>query len=96
MWSYNYRITTVTRPVQELKGIKRLTLRPDEQKTVTFQLDVRHLGFYDRQMNFVIEPGEIEVMIGSSSKDVRLWGKFEITGETTSAKCVFFTPVEVN
>ena len=58
-------------------------------------LDVRHLAFYDRKMQYVIEPGQIEVMIGSSSEDIRLTGKFEITGETRAVEQVYFTPVEI-
>ena len=72
----------VTRPVKELKGFKRVRLAAGEKRTVTFTLALGQLGFYDRSMRFVVEPGTVEVMVGSSSDDVRLTGKFEITGET--------------
>lgn len=72
---------SVTRPVKELKGFKRLTLAPGESKHVRFELSVAQLGFYDREMEFVVEPGRVEVMLGSSSADIRLTGEFEITGE---------------
>jgi beta-glucosidase len=88
-------VASITRPVQELKGFKRITLQPGEQKTVTFTLDVRHLGFYDTDMSFVVEPGKVEVMVGSSSQDIRLTGAFEIVGAKTKVKQVFSTPVEV-
>jgi hypothetical protein len=88
-------VASVTRPVKELKGFKRVSLQPGEQKTVSFQLEVRHLAFYDRQMNYVVEPGTIEVMIGSSSSDIRLQDNIMITGETTKVDQVFQTPVEV-
>jgi len=87
---------SVTRPVKELKGFKRITLQPGEAKTITFKLDVRHLAFYDRTMTRVVEPGTIAVMIGSSSDDIRLSGSFEIVGPTTAVEHVSFTPVEVS
>ncbi|MDQ0338601.1 beta-glucosidase [Caldalkalibacillus uzonensis] len=73
----------VTRPVKELKGFKRITLKPSETKTVVFTLAVAQLGFYDEHMNFVVEPGKIDVMVGSSSEDIRVEGQFEISGEKT-------------
>ncbi len=90
------RLATVTRPVKELKGFKRVTLQPGETKTITFRLDVRHLGFYNRDMQRVIEPGTIGVMIGSSSADIRCEGSFEIVGATTEVDHVSFTSVEVD
>jgi len=76
-------LASVTRPVKELKGFKRLFLQPGESKTVTFELAVSQLSFYDRNMHFVVEPGVIEVMIGSSSEDIHLTGLFEILGDVT-------------
>ena len=74
-------VASVTRPVKELKGFKRITLDAGQQKTVCFELAVSQLGFYDRQMAFAVEPGTIEVMVGSSSEDIRLQSAFEIVGE---------------
>jgi beta-xylosidase len=76
------REATVTRPVQELSGFKRVHLAPGEACTVTFTLQMSQLGFYDREMRFVVEPGHVDVMIGSSSDDHRLAGEFTITGQT--------------
>jgi beta-glucosidase len=58
---------SVTRPVRELKGFRRLTLQPGEKRTVRFTLGPEQLGFYDRQMRFVVEPGEFKVYVGNSS-----------------------------
>lgn len=88
-------IASVTRPVKELKGFKRVHLEPHETKTISFILSVAHLGFYDRHMNFVVEPGEVEVMLGSSSADIRLQSTFTIIGPVTEVDYVFVTPVEV-
>ena len=88
-------VASVTRPVKMLKGFKRVTLQPGEAKTLHFELDARHLAFYDRHMDFVVEPGQIDVMVGSSSQDIRLNASFEITGESTIVDQVFVTPVSV-
>jgi beta-glucosidase len=85
--------SNVTRPVKELKGFKRLTLAPGESKRVTFDLAVEQLGFYDREMRFCVEPGWVEVMIGSSSADIRLKGGFEVTGERFEVQQKVFSTV---
>lgn len=88
-------VASATRPVKELKGFTRLTLQPGEQKQVTFTLSARHLAFYNREMKYVIEPGKVEVLVGSSSDDIRVSGEFEITGAVTQVQQVFVTPVTV-
>ncbi|MEM2749639.1 MAG: glycoside hydrolase family 3 N-terminal domain-containing protein [Candidatus Bathyarchaeia archaeon] len=72
------QIASVARPIKELKGFKRITLEPGEQKTVTFTLGPEELSFYDINMDLVVEPGLFEVMVGSSSEDIRLKGAFEV------------------
>lgn len=89
------RIASVTRPVKELKGFARITLQPGEAKMVTFAMPIAHLGFYGRQMRFVVEPGEIDVMVGSSSTDIRLKTTFEIVGATMEVARAFSTHVEI-
>lgn len=86
-------VRLVTRPVKELKAFKRITLEPRETQTVTFTLAVNQLGFYDLNQEFVVEPGTVDVMIGSSSQDIHCTGTFEITGARTdvSANKVFFS-----
>ncbi len=88
-------IASVTRPVIALKGFKRIELQPGERKTILFALDVRHLAFYDHEMCYQVEPGTIQVSIGSSSQDIRLRGSFEIAGQPTGVEQVFFTDVTV-
>jgi beta-glucosidase len=61
---------SMTRPVKELKGFQRVTLRPGEKRSVEFTLGPDSLGFYNREMKFVVEPGEFRVMVGSSSEDL--------------------------
>ena len=62
-------ISTVTRPVKELKGYQRISLKAGESKTVIFKLDAESLAFYDINMNYCVEPGEFTIMTGSSSDD---------------------------
>src|SRR6266550_4381643 len=70
---------SVTRPVKELKGFRRITLKPGEKQRIEFTLGPEHLGFYNREMKFVVEPGEFRVMVGSSSEDV-IEKSFEVVG----------------
>ncbi|MCI0698027.1 glycoside hydrolase family 3 C-terminal domain-containing protein [candidate division KSB1 bacterium] len=63
------RVSSVTRPVKELKGFQRLTLQPGETKTVALDIAPEHLAFYDINMNYLVEPGEFEIMMGNSSRD---------------------------
>ena len=62
-------VSSVTRPVKELKGFARVSLRPGESKTVGIAITPESLAFYDVNMKYVVEPGEFEVMVGSSSRD---------------------------
>jgi len=80
------RVASVERPVKELKGFKRLTLQPGEEKEVIFTLFPEQLAFYDEFMRLIVEPGVFEVMIGSSSEDIRLSGEFEVLKEKVITK----------
>ena len=62
-------VSSVTRPVKELKGFKRVSLQPGETRTVTLDITPDRLAFYDIDMNFRVEPGEFLIMVGSSSRD---------------------------
>jgi len=70
-------VASVTRPVKELKGFQRVSLKPGESRRAEFSLGPRELGFYDRAMRFAVEPGEIRVMVGASSES-GLESSFEI------------------
>ncbi len=64
---------SVERPVKELKSFRRIVLEPGETARVTFKIDKRSLAFYDvKGKDWLAEPGEFEVMIGSSSRDIKL------------------------
>ncbi|MCS7111465.1 MAG: glycoside hydrolase family 3 N-terminal domain-containing protein [Ignisphaera sp.] len=89
--------SSVTRPVKELKGFKKILIRSGERKRVVFTLPVETLAFYDRYMRLVIEPGEYRVIIGRNSEEVLLEGKFKVVGDavTVSEKRQYFSHIEV-
>lgn len=88
---------SVTRPVLELKGFKRVALEAGQSRRVTFTLSPKQLGFYDIGMNFVVEPGDIHVLIGRSSNRIEAEGSFRITGDITRLdKKVFFSAARVD
>lgn len=64
-------VGSVSRPVKELKGFKRIRLKKGEKQTVSFDITVKDLHFYDSKLDYVCEPGEFEVMIGGNSAEVR-------------------------
>jgi beta-glucosidase len=65
-------VSSVTRPVKELKGFQRVTLDPGETRTVALPITPDRLAFYDIDMVWRVEPGEFRIMVGSSSRDVDL------------------------
>jgi len=79
-------VASITRPVAELKGFVRVHLAPGEAQRITFDLSPALMAFHDASMQLVVEPGEIAVMVGASSADVRLRGAFTITGDTAPVR----------
>lgn len=71
-------ISSVTSPVKELKGYEKVALEPGEKKTVHLTLTPEDLSLFDADMNFIVEPGTFRVMVGSSSRDIKLKGEFEV------------------
>jgi beta-glucosidase len=90
-------LACIPRPIKELKGYYRLKLEPGEVRQVTFHLPVNQLAFYDLDLKLILEAGQIEVMVGSSSQDIRLRGAFEIIGapRVEVKERVFTCPVSV-
>jgi beta-glucosidase len=75
----------VKRPFKELRDFRRILLQPGENKTVTFSLAYEDLSFYNEiSRTFVVEDGTVEIMIGSSSDDIRLSDQFQVLGTTVS------------
>jgi beta-glucosidase len=65
-------VSSVTRPVKELKGFRKVRLEPGESTTVVFDITPASLSFYDVNMKLVVEPGDFEMMVGNSSRDADL------------------------
>jgi len=67
------KVSSVTRPVKELKGYQRVALKVGETKTVSFTINAESLAFYDINMTYCVEPGKFTIMTGSSSnsKDLK-------------------------
>ena len=68
-------VASTVRPVKELKGFKKLKLEPGESAVVEFILTDAELGFYNNSGEFIVEPGEFEVMVGTNSQEGK-YGKF--------------------
>ena len=61
-------VGSVTRPVKELKGFQKIWLEPGQSQTVNFTITPELLSFYDKDMKWIIEPGEFSIMVGTSSE----------------------------
>jgi len=72
------KVGSVVRPIIELKDFQKIKLNAGESKTVRFNIDKEKLSFYNNEVNWVVEPGDFDLMIGSSSADIRLKDSFEL------------------
>ncbi|HGB2429214.1 TPA: beta-glucosidase BglX [Salmonella enterica subsp. enterica serovar Java] len=68
---------SMSRPVKQLKGFEKITLKPGESKTVSFPIDIEALKFWNQQMKYDAEPGKFNVFIGVDSARVKQ-GSFEL------------------
>jgi len=74
---------SVFRPLKELKGFKKVFLQPGENQKISVMLDQNAFAYYDvNKKGWVAEKGEYKILVGSSSRDIRLHGKFSLA-ETT-------------
>ena len=65
--SDNY--SSITRPVKELKAYQRVSLKPGESKEIVFELNESAFAYYDSEMNYIVEAGDFDVLVGNSSRD---------------------------
>ena len=72
------KVASVVRPVKELKDFQKIQIASGASKTIHFQINAQKLSFYNQQLAWVTEPGDFELMIGSSSADIRLKTEFEL------------------
>jgi beta-glucosidase len=64
-------VGSLTRPVKELKGFQKISLKPGESKEVTFTLTAEDLKFYNAELQYVAEPGDFQLFIGTNSRDLK-------------------------
>ncbi len=69
-------VASVARPVIQLEGFQRVHLEPGEEREITFPLGTAQLQLFDRNGHWIVEPGVFRVLVGASSKDIRLRGEF--------------------
>jgi beta-glucosidase len=74
----NDEISSMSTPVKKLVGFERIHLAPGEIKTVKFRISSEQMSFLDKDLHPVVEPGLFNVMVGSSSDDIRQKGTFEV------------------
>jgi beta-glucosidase len=74
-------VASVTRPVLELKSFARVELAAGESRTVTFETPVSQLGFYDRDLTYTVEPGAIDILVGTSSADLMGAGSVTVVAD---------------
>ena len=71
--------SSIDRPVKELKNFEKVYLKAGETKTVTFEVDAQDLSYFDADKHeWVAEPGDFKVLLGSTSEDIRSTVKFKL------------------
>jgi beta-glucosidase len=74
---------SLSRPLKELKGFTKISLKPGEKKTVSIPLDQRAFAYYDpAKAGWVSEAGDFKILVGGSSKDIRLQDSFHLAQTT--------------
>ena len=63
------KYSSITRPVKELKAFQRVSLKPAESKEIVFELNKSAFAYYDSEMNYVVEAGDFDILVGNSSRD---------------------------
>jgi beta-glucosidase len=80
------KVASIVRPVKELKDFQKIKLEPGESKTITFTIDNEKLSFYHTNLELKSEAGEFDLMIGSSSEDIRLSSSFDLKDNEDGSK----------
>jgi len=63
------KYSSITRPVKELKAFRRVSLKPGESKEIVFELNKSAFAYYDSEMNYIVEAGDFDILVGNSSRD---------------------------
>lgn len=91
-------VASVSPPVKKLVGFKRIYLESGKDVKINIKIPVNLLALYNKEMRKIVEPGEIRLMLGSSSEDIRLNGFFIIEGdiEEIDESEIYYSSIEVN
>lgn len=65
------KVASMTRPIKELRGFQQVMLQAGEEQELTFVLTQKDLGFYNQSLQFITEPGEFDIMVGSNARDLK-------------------------
>lgn len=77
----NDKISSVTTPVKVLRDFKKVEIKPSELVNVSFSIPIEEFGLWDKDLKYVVEAGEFEIMVGSSSEDIRLMESIVLDSE---------------
>lgn len=72
------KLASLIRPIEELKDFQKIMLKPGESKIIHFSIDTQKLSYYNKYLDWVAESGTFNLMIGTSSADIRLSQNFEL------------------
>ena len=72
---------SVARPVRQLIGFNRVAVPAGETVVCEFRIDLSQFAYFDESMEFLVEPGDVELLIGGNSDDIKLTQKVRLTGE---------------
>ncbi len=91
-------VASIAPPVKKLVGFKRIYLENGEEVKINMKMPINLLGFYNKEMKKVLEPGEVKIMIGSSSEDIRLDDSFTIEGKVSEIDEaeIYYSEISVN
>jgi beta-glucosidase len=79
------RSSAVYQPIKSLRAFRRVNLKPGETKPISLEIPASHLAFYDVKIHdFRVEPGVFDVLVGSSSDDIRLRGTMEVRSQSVA------------
>ena len=90
-------VASITRPLMQLKGFEKVIIESGEKARVMFKVPSEILAFYNKDIRLIIEPGVFEVLVGSSSVNIKVKGEFEIEGtpKVIRTRNKFFSKVKV-
>ncbi len=86
-------LASVSRPVQQLRGFRRVALAPGETRLVSFTLSAEHVALWGQRGGWQIEPGKIELMVGGASDAIKVRGELSIEGSATGSRSPASIPV---